>query len=102
MPIYEVNLFVDNDIAEEMAVWLRRHMREMLDFEGFEEARWYQLEPEGGKQRWVCHYHVEKMQQLQEYFDHHAAAMREDGLKRFGSGFKANRRILYEREVFGA
>ena len=102
MPIYEVNLFVDNDIAEEMAVWLRTHLREMLDFNGFVESKWYQLDPADDKQRWVCHYHVEKMQQLQDYLDHHAAAMREDGLKRFGGGFKANRRVLYEREVFSA
>ena len=99
MPIYEVNLFVENNIAEEMAVWLRTHMREMLDFDGFTAARWYQLDPEDGKQRWVCHYHVEKMQHLQDYFDHHATAMREDGIQRFGDAFSATRRILYERQV---
>ncbi|HMB93571.1 MAG TPA: DUF4286 family protein [Rhodothermales bacterium] len=102
MIIYEVNLFVDNEIAEEMAVWLRTHLREMLAFDGFVEARWYQLDPADGKQRWVCHYYVERMSQLQDYFDQHAAAMRAEGVKRFGSTFSANRRILYEREVMKA
>ena len=39
MVIYEVNLYVDDDAAEEMAVWLKNHIREMLAFDGFEIGR---------------------------------------------------------------
>ncbi len=34
MLIYEVNLYVDGDAAEEMAVWMKDHIREMLPSTG--------------------------------------------------------------------
>jgi len=39
-------------------------------------------------------YLVETRQNLEDYFQHHASKMREDGIKRFGGRFIANRRIL--------
>lgn len=102
MIIYEVNLFVDNAVAEAFATWLRGHIQEMLAFEGFEGATWYMLDPEGGQQCWSTHYHVTNWQYLNAYFENHAEAMRQDGLDRFGGSFTANRRVLYEREAFSA
>jgi hypothetical protein len=100
MLIYEVNLYIDNDAAEEMAVWLKAHIRQMLEFDGFEGATWYFLDPEGGRQRWTTQYQVRSWQHLQAYFDTHAEAMRQDGEDRFGGRFSAGRRVLYERERF--
>ena len=100
MVIYEVNIQVDNDAAEEIAVWLKAHVREMLAFDGFEGAVWYQRDPEDGRQQWTLHYRVDGYDNLQAYFDTHAHRMRQDGLDRFGGRFTADRRILYEREVF--
>ena len=100
MLIYEVNIQVDGDAAEEMAVWMKTHIREMLAFDGFAEATWYFLDPEEGRQRWSIHYRVDSWNHLNHYFDNHAEAMRQDGLDRFGGMFSADRRILYEREHF--
>lgn len=101
MLIYEVNIQVDGAAAEEMAVWMKAHVREMLDFDGFEGATWFFLDPdEAGRQRWSIHYRVEGWKPLNEYFEKHAEAMRQDGLDRFGGKFSADRRILYEREHF--
>ena len=46
-------------------------------------------------------YHVATWKLLNDYFEQHADQMRQDGLDRFGEHFTADRRILYEREVFG-
>ncbi len=100
MVIYEVNIEVDGAAAEEMAVWMKTHVREMLEFDGFEGATWYFLDPEAGRQRWSIHYQVDSWKHLNDYFENHAEAMRQDGLNRFGGKFSANRRILYEREQF--
>ncbi len=59
MLIYEVNLYVGGDAAEEMAVWLKDHIREMLAFDGFEGTTWYFRDPEEGRQRWSIHYQVD-------------------------------------------
>lgn len=101
MLIYEVNLQVDNSAAEEMAVWMKEHIREMLRFSGFERAAWYQRNPDSGRQQWTVQYHVATRRDLDAYFEQHADRMRQDGLDRFGGRFTADRRILYEREVFG-
>ena len=100
MLIYEVNIQVDNDAAEAMAVWMKEHVREMLDLDGFEGATWYVLDPEKGRQRWSVHYQVESWRRLNAYFENHAETMRQDGLDRFGGKFSADRRVLYEREHF--
>lgn len=100
MVIYEVNLAVDNDAAEEFAVWLRAHIGAMLAFDGFERAVWYQRDPGDGQQRWSIHYHVASGKALDAYFTQHAEAMRQDGLARFGGRFSADRRVLYLRETF--
>ena len=100
MVIYEVNLSVDNDIAEEVAAWLPGHIREILALDGFTGASWYYREPDGDRQRWTVHYRLDTYQHLQDYFDHHAARLRQDGLDRFGGRFEADRRVLYTRETF--
>lgn len=100
MIVYEVNLSIDNDVAEEMAVWLRAHIGEMLEIDGFERAAWYFREPEDRRQRWCVHYYLTSQRHLDEYFARHAERMRGDGSARFGGRFAAERRVLYEREVF--
>ena len=100
MLIYEVNLQIDNDVAEEVAVWMRAHVRDMLGFDGFERVAWYQRDPADGRQHWTMHYHVATGQQLNAYLDTHASAMRQDMLDRFSGRFSAERRILYLRETF--
>lgn len=93
--IYEVNLNVDSDIAPEFARWLVGHVNDMLALPGFLSAETAREERESAETvGWSVRYHLESRQALETYFQHHAAQMRADGIKRFGQAFSASRRIL--------
>lgn len=102
MVVYEVNLHVDNAVAEDFAAWLRGHIPEILANDGFERAVWYYRDPGGDRQHWTVHYRVRDWKSLNYYFEHRAAAARQDAVERFGAAFEADRRVLYERESFVA
>ena len=96
MIIYEVNLNVERNIAREYQNWLEKHINDMLTFDGFEKAMFFERKEESNTQI-VCfttHYHISSMDQLQDYFQNHAEKMRADGIRRFGDLFKSDRRIL--------
>ena len=95
--IYEVNLEVDADIAGDYRRWLQEHVAQMLALPGFESARVFDVldpPPAAGRTALCCHYRLRDEAALQAYFDRHAAAMRADGLARFGGRFNATRRVL--------
>lgn len=95
--IYEVNLWVDAAIADDYRAWLARHVDEMLALPGFVEARVFEVlepAPEQGEVALCVQYRLRDAQALDEYLQHHAAAMRNDGLARFGGRFRASRRVL--------
>ncbi len=102
MIIYEVNLTVDHNIADEYAEWLAEHVREMLTLPGFVSAEWlvdtHYNEEEGADTRWSIQYRLGSHDDLQRYFDEHAERMRAEGLERFGDRFSATRRILRARQ----
>lgn len=100
MVIYEVNLYVKNTVAEDAGVWLRRHIKEMLQIDGFQKARWYYQEPRDDQQLWTVQYHVETVSHLERYLETDAVAMRADAADRFGDLMRAERRLLFERETF--
>ncbi len=110
MLIYEVNLTVDGDVATRYSSWLREHVREMLDLNGFEAAVWYVRTDDGdtvpepdeptGSRKWTVQYQVRDRQALQTYFDEHAEAMREKGAQQFGGHVTAERRILEQKRLF--
>ena len=104
MLIYEVNLEVDHDIADEYSQWLEDHIGQVLKFEGFLSAELFE-EQTGGVEKnnsgkWTIHYHVRDLECLENYFDQHAAKMRKDGLDRFGDKFSATRRVLKNIQHF--
>lgn len=103
MIIYEVNLTVDHAIADEYAAWLSEHIREMLALPGFASAEWLSdvdyHEEDGADPRWTIQYRLCSHDDLTRYFETHAERMRADGLERFGTGFKATRRILRVHEI---
>ena len=101
--IYEVNLSVERDIAEAYAAWLKPHMAQMLEFEGFESATWLEREPEmegdqGARELWTIQYRVRTREDLERYLLEGASRMRGDGLERFSGRFEATRRVLATRE----
>jgi hypothetical protein len=101
MIVYEVNLTVDADIADEYAAWLDSHIQEILTIDGFTAAEWFDVEAEGEQSHWCVHYYLHDRASLERYFANHAERMRADGLNRFGGRFSASRRILALRQGFG-
>jgi len=109
MFFYEVNLTVTSDIINEYAAWLREHVREMLDIDGFEAAAWYERSddaetiPDGddvqGTRYWTIQYQVRDREALQAYFDDQADAMRAAGAK-YADDVEVTRRILQQRNIF--
>lgn len=98
MIIYEVNLLIDPEISESYLVWLAPHVDDMLNFTGFVSAELFEVETDEKWCAYCVQYRVESRAHLQNYFDTHAAAMRDDGICRFGDKFTASRRILQLRD----
>jgi hypothetical protein len=98
--IYEVNLDVDPGAAAEVAAWLQGHMAEVLACDGFVGAEW--LDVDAGADavvRWSLRYLVRDRPALDAYLAGPAAALRAEGVRRFGGLFTATRRVLRAREV---
>lgn len=96
MIIYEVNLDVDRSISREYQLWLDKHIRAMLEINGFEKAFFFERKDESDLKTWclTTQYKVSSMELLDEYFTNHADKMRADGIRHFGDLFQAHRRIL--------
>jgi quinol monooxygenase YgiN len=94
--LYEVNLQVRQDIADAYLEWLHAHVAEMVQLPGFLDARISRdgAADEGGPLRLCCHYRLRDAAALDAYLREHAPRMREDGVRRFGDGFSASRRVL--------
>lgn len=98
--IYEVALELDPRIVGEYDTWLELHMREVLACDGFETGRVFVPEDAVADDGWVrrtVQYHVASREHLQRYFDGPAAKLRASGLDRFGTKFRATRRVLAPR-----
>lgn len=104
MIVYEVNLFVDAAIADDYRAWLATHVRQMLRVPGFVDAEVCDVvdpAPAENEVAMSVRYRVHGMAALQDYFDHRAAAMREEGQRMFGGRFRAERRVLAGNAVHG-
>ncbi len=103
MIIYEVNLTVNPEIANEYRRWLHSHIDDILKLEGFHAAKWYQRDNDeagGNGECWTIHYFLDSRAALNHYLDHHAESLREEGAQKFGGKFSANRRVLEPLEKF--
>lgn len=95
MIVYEVELEVHHDLRDEYPAWLRGHVAQMLALPGFVDAQLLQLETDAAEAPvFLVQYRLRDRAALQAYFDTHAAAMRAEGLARFGDRVTARRRIL--------
>ncbi|HET9679741.1 MAG TPA: DUF4286 family protein [Gammaproteobacteria bacterium] len=92
--IYEVNLSVKPAIVDEFDVWLRGHVSDMLALPGFTSAEIFSADESADAHKRVVQYRLRDRQALEQYLADHAPRMREDGIKRFGDDFSAQRRIL--------
>ncbi len=94
---YEVTLVVQQGIAGEYEAWLRAHVAQMLVLPGFLDAtvsRVLDPAPAPGEVAYCCLYTLRDRAALDDYLRVHAAAMRADGVARFGDRFRASRRVL--------
>lgn len=100
MVIYEVNLAIDGDIFTPFQLWLKDHVKEMLQFPGFIKACILkpEIETSSSKEKLTVQYQLEDRESLTVYFNRFAAKMREDGISRFKDKFSAERRIFEVKE----
>ncbi|KTC92622.1 DUF4286 family protein [Legionella cincinnatiensis] len=100
MVIYEVNLSIDRDVFAKFQIWLKEHVKEMLQLPGFIQARI--LKPEDkeiiGKNKLTVQYQLENRESLTIYFAEFAAKMREEGIRLFKDKFSAERKIFEVQE----
>ena len=99
MIIYEVNLTVDPDSADEYAAWLRPHVAHILEIDGFLGAEWLERDTasdgsDADKIRWTIHYRLRDCAALKAYQRDHAPALISEGLDKFGEHLTATRRVL--------
>jgi hypothetical protein len=99
--IYEVNLEADATIEGPFDTWLRDHVADMLQLDGFLAA---EVLVDGsappGRIRRSVHYRLSNQAALDDYLRTHALRMREKGVALFGDRFTAQRRTLAHREDF--
>jgi hypothetical protein len=99
--VYEVDLEADADIAAPFDTWLRDHIADMLQFDGFRSAEILDdTAAPPGRIRRVVQYRLRNQAALDEYLATHAPRMRAQGVARFGNRFSAERRVLPHREEF--
>lgn len=89
---YEVVITVAPELRETYLDWLRPHMHEMLAFDGFLSADLYQDAENDCV--FTCCYRLRDRAAMEAYLAGPAAAMRADGVKRFGDRISARRRVL--------
>lgn len=96
MLIYEVNIRVEKAIAHDYSVWLKWHVDEMLNFDGFLAAEVFVPvgEPSSEYDEIVVHYRLKDRASLDNYLSRHAAAMRQQALDKFGDRLSIQRRTL--------
>lgn len=97
MIVYEVNLEVDHAVVAPYLAWLREHVAQILALPGFVAAQIYErsdVAADTPRRSLVVVYQLRDEAALENYFTHHAAAMRADGQARFPGQFSATRRVL--------
>jgi hypothetical protein len=99
--LYEVNLEADAEIVGPFDTWLRDHIADMLQFDGFRSAEILEdNSAPAGRIRRVVQYRLRDAAALDDYLANHAPRMRSQGIARFGERFNSDRRVLPHREEF--
>jgi hypothetical protein len=99
--IYEVDLDAEAAIEAPFDTWLRDHIADLLQLPGFLSAEVLaDSAPPAGRIRRTVQYRLRDAAALDEYLEHHAPRMREQGVALFGDRYRATRRVLAHREEF--
>jgi hypothetical protein len=97
MLVYEVCVEVEPSVHAEYRAWLGTHVAELLALPGFTGATTFDvLEPlsEDGWRATCVHYRLVDEDALAAYLREHAPRLRADGIARFGTRMRAQRRVM--------
>ncbi len=100
MVIYEVNLDISPDVADDYVAWLRSHVKEIQKIPGILGADLFSVD---GADDWRClsvRYRLVDKAALQNYLERHAPRLQSEGVERFGDKFRASRRVLTHVQRF--
>lgn len=104
MTVFEVNISVQRDVAEQYLQWLEKHIHEVLAIDGFLSARVFEVEPaEGALPDFLllcAQYMLKDRVSLDVYLRDHAARLRADGIARFGGKFTVQRRVMELKQEY--
>jgi len=99
--LYEVNLEADAAIEGPFDTWLRDHIADVLQFDGFLSAEILGDDTAtDGRIRRIVQYRLRNQAALDAYLRDHAPRMRAQGVAKFGERYTAERRVLAHREEF--
>ncbi len=100
--LYEVNLEAEAGIEAPFDTWLRDHIADVLQFDGFLSAEVLDDDAEApaGRVRRTVLYRLRNQAALDAYLQDHAPRMRQQGIEKFGDRYSARRRVLAHREEF--
>jgi hypothetical protein len=99
--LYEVNLEADAAIAGPFDTWLRDHIADVLQFEGFHSAEILDDDSAPPERiRRTVQYRLADRAALERYLALHAPEMQAAGAARFGQRFSVEQRVLPHREEF--
>ncbi|MGI9283033.1 MAG: DUF4286 family protein [Endozoicomonas sp.] len=100
MIIYEVSCLVEASVERPFLTWLKEHAAKIVALEGFESASISliklddRLDEFPDRTGFSVSYRLENQAALDHYLKEYAPALREDGLKRFGTQMTIYRRVL--------
>jgi hypothetical protein len=99
--LYEVNLEADAELEGPFDTWLRDHVADMLQLDGFLSAEVLVESPAPPDRiRRTVQYRLRDQAALDRYLEEQAPQMRQPGVALFGDRFTAGRRTLAHREEF--
>jgi hypothetical protein len=99
--LYEVNLDAEAGIEGPFDTWLRDHIADVLQFDGFLSAEILDDDTAAeGRIRRIVQYRLRNQAAFANYLRDHAPQMRADGVAKFGDRYTAERRVLAHREEF--
>ncbi|MGG5486925.1 DUF4286 family protein [Gaetbulibacter sp. PBL-D1] len=96
MIIYNVTVNIDESIHEEWLNWIKNHIALVLATGHFTEAKLTKvlIEEKMGGTTYSIQYRAKSRTDLEDYYNNHADALRQDGLKRFADKMLAFRTEL--------
>lgn len=96
--IYEVNCVVPEHRRGEFLSWLKVHVRQLLNLDGFNDAVISELQEDDRLPEYCAgfcvQYCLEGRDVFERYLAEYAPDMRADGIQRFGDDLKIYRRLM--------